>query len=595
MDTAPGHAMQTAMIPTATGNLDLASLAAAVAGLAAVHDPAEKAFLGIASALEEASGVLGSLQVSFTDLVERLEGSETASTTKRLREATRQIAALTEGEHGSTEVLAGLGALVKQIEGRLLALSKVLNEVGALAINAKIQASQTASGGIDFSVFTTEIHRLGLLAKQTLDQICIRLMTLDRTIGDALTGERDFERHAARELATVQGRLATGLDILADRRKRSAMAVEKVGLLSRDTAQRVVACMTELQFNDTASQRIEHVRDAIGIVSDLARSGDEVQIVALIGGVCRLQAMQLTRTGAEYQERVEILIANLGELAEVALKILSDTDGAIADGNSPGHQDDHHSFIGGLESDIALAAKLLKDQAVVRKRVKDIVQSVSTGLASMAADLEAIHSIDADMRVMGLNATFKCGRLGDKGRALGVIAHELRACSKRTEEFSAQISRLLQSAFEMSKSLGNQDDHDAGSVSRLETEMNDSLADLGPLAGSLDQALDRLHRDGEKVAKLLGDTAGKIDVHRQMHATLTRASEKLAEIADKTGVDDSGIAAVGERLRTLLAGHYTMQSERLIHQLVADCFVEDHTPPPVKPSGSDVNIDDLLF
>lgn len=597
MDDAPGQppAVEVTTIPVDHGNLDLARLAAVVADLAAVNAPAETAFLGIGSALETASGGLGRLQICFADLVERLEGNETTATTARLQNAVEQLAALADGEHGSTAVLAGLGDLVTQIEGRLLALAKVLGEVGALAINAKIQASQITTDGVDFSVFTTEIHRLGILAKQTLEQIYARLMALGRTIRDALVGERDFERHAARELATVQGRLATGLVVLSDRRKRASMAVEKVGLLSRDTAQRVVSCMTELQFNDTACQRIEHVRDAIGIVSDLARSGEEEQIATLIGAVCRLQSTQLSRTAGEYQERVEILIANLHELATVALKILADTDAAISAGNPQDRQADHHSFIGGLRHDITLAARLLKDQAVLRERVKDIVQSVSTGLASMTKDLEDIHSIDADMRVMGLNATFKCGRLGGQGRALGVIAHELRACSKRTEEFSAQISRLLRSAFDMAKSLGTQEGHDAASVSRLETEMNDSLVDLGTLSGALDEALDRLHGDGEAVADLLGKTAGNIDVHRQMQAILTGASDKLAGIADITGVDDSGIVTVSERLRTLLAGHYTMQSERLVHQLFADCFAEDHAPPPVVAGGSETDIDDLLF
>ena len=80
-----------------------------------------------------------------------------------------------------------------------------------------------------------------------------------------------------------------------------------------------------------------------------------------------------------------------------------------------------------------------------------------------------------------------------------------------------------------------------------------------------------------------------------MHSILTQASDKLAAIAEMTGVDDSGIVTVSERLRTLLAGHYTMQSERLVHQLFADCFAEDHAPPPAIVAGSDVDIDDLLF
>jgi len=577
-----------------TATLDMAALTSVMAELGTLNGPAEEAFLAIGSVLGEASGLLGGIQDSFASLVERLDGSEATATANGLERATERIASLAGGNQGSVEMLVRLGDVVRQIEGRLLALSKVVGEVGALAINAKIQASLIETGGTDFTVFTAEIERLGILAGQNIDRTGGRLRELERTITEALSGEHDFERAAADELGRVQGRLAEGLTILAAQRKTAAAAVERVGRHSSDTAQRVVACMTELQFNDTACQRIEHVRDAMGIVTELVRSGTEENIEALVGAVCRLQALQLSRTAADYQERVEILIANLTEIAMDTRGIVDDSEAAISSGEHAVGGHERGSFIDLLEGDITLAARLLTDQAAGRERVKAIVQTVSTGFAQMATDLDAIHSIDADMRVMGLNATFKCARLGDHGRALGVIAHELRSCSKRTEEVSGQISGLLQNAMDVSKGLGAQEGSDAAIVSELGRSMINSLVNLGALSSALDGVLGKLHHDGDRVASLLGGAADTITVHHRMSASLTQAAAKLAGVADLIGIDDADIAGVGERIRTLLAGHYTMQSERLIHQIFADCF-SDEPSATTAASEPSANIDDLLF
>jgi hypothetical protein len=80
-----------------------------------------------------------------------------------------------------------------------------------------------------------------------------------------------------------------------------------------------------------------------------------------------------------------------------------------------------------------------------------------------------------------------------------------------------------------------------------------------------------------------------------MHEALTKAAEKLETVAGMTGVVDADIEAMSERVRALLAGRYTMQSERLIHQIFADCFSAEQESVSLEASAADCDIDDLLF
>jgi len=570
-------------------------LTSVMADLGTLNAPAEEAFLAITAVLGDSSTILGEVRTSFEGLIGHLQSSGTTSNIEGLRQAAERIATLSVKSGGSNEVLVQLDGVVRQIEANLSSLSKVIAEVGGLAINAKIEAALIAAAGIDFTVFTSEIQRLRGLAQEAIGQTGGRLHSLRRVILDALSEEHTFERSAAAELAGVQERLRDGIAIIAQQHQAASAAVQRASLHSQDTAQRVVASMMELQFNDTACQRIQHVRDAMATIIELAQAGAEENISLLVGAVCRLQALQLSRTAADYQDRVEALIVHLREITNDALKICAEADAAVSnDKNSVGDKRGG-SFIGTLEKDVSIGAQLLNREAAGQERVRAVIHSVSTGFTEMKRDIDSLHSIDADMRVMGLNATFKCTRLGPSGRALGVIAQELRSCSKRTEEISGQISRLLLTAIDISGTLGTSENNDAEMVSELGKWMMSSSLDLGSLSRTLEESLDKLRQDGERVAHLLSNTANKITVHRHMSAALLTAGQKLNGIADATGVQGADIDVVGERIRSLLANHYTMQSERLIHELFADHFDDETAEASAEAPATETDIDDLLF
>ena len=154
--------------------------------LGGLNGPAEDAFLAIGSVLGEASSLLGGIQTGFATLVERLEGGEAAATATGLVNATERFASLGSGSHGSTEVLLRLVGVVGQIEARLRTLSKVVGEVGALAINAKIQASLIEAGGTDFTVNSTVVYETAVFSIAEIS--AARATSLSDSAFDPLAG-----------------------------------------------------------------------------------------------------------------------------------------------------------------------------------------------------------------------------------------------------------------------------------------------------------------------------------------------------------------------------------------------------------------------
>ncbi|HMA48113.1 MAG TPA: methyl-accepting chemotaxis protein, partial [Magnetospirillaceae bacterium] len=223
-------------------------------------------------------------------------------------------------------------------------------------------------------------------------------------------------------------------------------------------------------------------------------------------------------------------------------------------------------------------------------RTSDMVAAVSQGFLDMAKDLEAIQSIDADMRIMGLNATLKCGRLGDSGRALGVVAQELRSCSRRTEDTAKTIGDLLKMALASSRQLGESEGETATARGEApQRVMERSIAGLSAVSAAMGESLDALRREAPALSQSLAGCADSLAFH---HRLRSEADRVMALIEQEASRSDAGVATEADHheLRRHLEPLYTMDSEREVH----DGF-DGITSVKAESGSSSDSVDDLFF
>jgi len=559
---------------------------------------AEHAFLPIGDTLGHAVEVFSRLNGDLAGLAETLHGQDAESAVARLEQTIHGVSLMAGGEDRAGPLLLQLEAGAIEVAKRLDLLRRIIGEVVALAINGKIQAAQVTAAGVDFSVFTTDISRLGLMAGASTEQAAGRLSAVRTAVASAREAAADFERNEAKELDTVRSRIETSLAILADRRRRAALAADSVAGKSRQITERIANTVSELQINDSVCQRIEHIRKALRAVRSLAAAeavtepgcawlGElpEIRRRLMIGGVCRLQADLLKGGAGDYRREVEGLARNLSALAAEAGGILAEAEAAFASGGGG-------SFVAEIEQDIRRASELLAAYASARDRTRSVVGAVSEGFRAMATDLAAIRDIDADMRIMGLNATLKCGRLGKDGLALGVVAHELRMCSRRTEECSHVIGEMLKNVLALSDALGalSAEDGDGGNGDPIEV-MAGSLAILQALGESMSAALARLRADAGGVSSALTETAAAIGIHHRVEKAAGDGITRLVKMADTLAAKSELDDALHKDIHRLMQPSYTMDGERIIH---ADFAGDDVAAMTIQAKPSD-NTDDFFF
>lgn len=560
------------------------ALTAIDGALGRVTGSADQTFLEIGGTLGHAVDVFGRLSATLTALGDQLHGDDATRAIASMEQAVQATTRLSEGENRATPLLMQLQDLTQEAGKQLNGLQHILGEVAALAINGKIQAVQVAARGLDFSVFTSEVGRLGQLAQQATGQVAIRLHVVNAGIASARAAAADFERNEAAELDTVRQRLTESLSSLARRRQMAARAAETVAAQSQQVGRRIAATVAELQINDNVSQRLEHVRTVLRTLC-LPGAG----AAALAAPAMLLQARQLRGGAEDYRAEVDGLVRNLHALAADAAAIQAEAETAFS-GSGGG------LFMQDIARDIARAGQLLGAYAGARQRIQGVVDQVSRAFQAMAADLAKIRSIDADMRIMGLNATLKCGRLGNEGRALGVVAHELRANSKRTEECTQAIAAILARIMDLSGELASASEAEQAIERTIPLDVMTLSADaLTALGDTLSAALDTLRGETAAVAQGLGSTASGITIHHQVATAALDAAARLETLAPADSASAAG-PAVRDDLARRLQPLYTMERERAIHRalLGGDGLL---TPPPAaSPAGAaEEDIDSLFF
>lgn len=565
--------------------------------------PNEAAFIALGEALSCARSKLRSGGEQFRLLSERMDQGDGVRSARALSDSRDEIISIHAESREVAAELAALGQSLAAVGHPVAVLAKIIGEVAVLGTNAKIQAAQVGSTGIDFSVFTKDVDRLHGLAEEAMNATSARLAGL-KSILDAICAESEaFHRGDAAELKVLAERLGLHLAALGERRDQARRALVHLERRSVDIGERVSRCIGALQVNDLTSQRIGHVQAALSLLSGLVDTHaaedpdcawiqelDEGRRRLLIGTVCTLQATQLERAAADFQNAVGELGANLRGLA-------ADANATIAESQKVfGGEGAKTTFIHDVLADVHRAMDLLdlfcRTDESIRARIEALVQ----GFASMKGDLDAIRSIDADMRIMGLNATLKCSRLGNAGVALGVVAQELRACSRRTEETSRAIGAAIGTVSSDAAMVADRSAREREAAAAVAVRMRESVGVLDEFGQVLDDALAGMDETYGEVGRLLVGVGGELGIGRALGTGIASIAQTLRIQGHSCAGRDADPSLVREDIQRMLGQHYTMASERVIHELFADGnAAEAVMEQAAADGGGDAGIDSLFF
>jgi hypothetical protein len=547
----------------------------------------EVTFLRAGQTLEASSGILAELTSRFATVLEELEGEKPGQALQALLGISARVTSLGQNRLQENAKFARIRGLTEAIGGRIAQLKVSLKHVDSLAVNAKIAAADIRVPGTDFMRFAEEIGHTLQQARTTLDQFDNELRIVRQHVAVAQTGQQTFDLRQQEAANSITERLSATVQSIAQQHERAARAGLEVRLGSARVRQRICDAILALQIGDITRQRLEHADAVLKELSGTrALDADAQRLYARLAR--GLQSAQLVDAAGDFDQDVRQVIGSLNSLAAEArgLRTLGD-DAYGAAGRIGG------SFIAQLEGQISEALGLFESFETAQAEVANVTATVSDATAGLSAHLRTVQWLEADIRIMGLNTTFKCARIGREGLALSVIAQELRDFANGFAKEAGALMQEVETVAGISNMLTGATDEDQGAITSEGTRgMRDALVTLRQMGQMLDRAIKELEVDSDRVVTLLVETVSNLAVQGEIGQVLRDAAEQLAESSPVGGVDFAELPAPIVQRLALIERAYTMSNERSVH----DRFLgRPVSAEPVAETASGSAMEDFLF
>ncbi|MGA3399835.1 MAG: hypothetical protein ABSC95_11490 [Acetobacteraceae bacterium] len=537
---------------------------------------AERHFDAIGHSLEQAVGILAALTASFQALLGDLRGSELAQSGQDLAAVAARVGMLSGAAQADVATLRHLAGIAEAIDGRIARMHIVLREVDILAMNARLVAASMGAAGTGFLPFAAEIRRSAGAARDGLDRLATELAGARQHLQAAGQAAGAFVGRHAGTMQAIIGRLAASVASIEAHVRLSGNAASVVAARSEEIHGQVAAAIVALQLGDITRQRIEHMQSACQLLS---------QAAAPPALACRLVAAHLLDVAEELERGAARIVQELHGLAAEAGDIARQGNQTYgASGRAAG------SFLDELEADAQQAQALFGDLRAAHATVNPRIAAVLQAADGLVGHVATIRSVEADIHIMGINTSLKCGRLGVVGRPLSVISQAVRDCGRQTAQHAAGVLDALQGLLadagtlaEVGAATG------ADAIDAAAQRMTEAVRRLGGTAERMGAALIGLAVDGEAVARLLHTAVEGFAVQHEIGAVLREAAtacHRQAGQATDEPIPDAVLAHI--------AAGYTMARERTVHARFAPLQGVPPTDEPVAATEAEA-FADVLF
>jgi methyl-accepting chemotaxis protein len=345
-----------------------------------------------------------------------------------------------------------------------------------------------------------------------------------------------------------------------------------VSAISGEVTGSISEVVSSMQMHDMTRQKIEHVVEAMErLIGELADSGisggdgDRLRKVIIeAGDVCELQEAQLKFASNELYTAVCSIVDNLREVARKQSQIAQETITITGSTDST-----NSSFVDVMSKGMTAVTAVLASCAATDQNMSATLKKVAQTIDEIAAFVTDIEEIGSEIDLIALNAQVKAALTGPEGAALGVLAEAIKKLSdeavRQTDAVASSLTEIHAATEHMLAGSENQLFTD---IDDIQNELRTILRTLGEMNTEMLSVMSGLNGQVLSLTEDVEQTVSGVDVHERTKVMADGVLADLQKIVAQSRQIEPASNEFKENLRHM-EEHYTMESERHIHEALA--------------------------
>ncbi len=477
-----------------------------------------------------------------------------------------------ESEQSSMSLLKTL-QMIAGVDEPLAGFKKIMNILHVLGISTKIESARLGQLGAGFNTLADDVENLAVQISDKSSRIMSENVSLSSKIQETLGRMNDIEAGQREDVRLVLDTTRSSLEMITGVHRKCAEVASAIATASDEISRNISQVVTSMQFHDITRQQLEHVEEALCDLEcqiEEARAAGEVndqtvgstsKLAGDVYGACRLQSAQLLHARDGLASAVSGIIGNLQGLADKGQGIVRQTREMIRAADGAGD-----SLFIEIEKNLAPVVGLLAKSAAANSNLARALESVAETVGEISTFVIDIETIGEEIKLIALNSQIKAARTGKEGAALGVLAEAIQRLSVEACLQTAAVSGTLRDITRVTEVFTGNNAVQASSGELDPEAMSIRLkALIDSIRNMNDEVMTSLAQSDAAVQELTDDiesvTSG-ITVHELVDAEVGEISAELEKVMARTCEIVPEAATID---LTSLAGRYTMQSEREIH------------------------------
>jgi hypothetical protein len=465
-------------------------------------------------------------------------------------------------------------------------MQETLRYLRTFAVTAKI----AGAGIADFAGFAEEILERIQDGTRQVNEFSDRIHLLGRGLGSVVSNGQRIIRNYDETIPQIVAGLSSGGSQIGKHRKVLMERADNVRGIARGIQGKLASALSAMQIGDITRQRIEHCQSSLGLLDEYLASPDAValdddQRNSLSGVIGTLVSLQLRETIDDFDRDTGKIVATVESFRADLTQI-----DALRRSMAEGDGGESENAMRQLESGVGAARGAVREIEAVADEASELSRSIGQTVAELVKGIGIVQLVRTDIHYMALNTNLRCSKIGDEGKAINVVAAELRNYAGALDGSAEKILIELRTLEDTSRRLSAVEQ--AGAEGSLDLRLDKAMGNIRAVGDRMDAEITHLSEQSRTAVGDMDASLARLDFKAELGEVLRSCAEEsfASEDADRL----PGIEAALAELSGKIARLYTMVSERELHARVMG-EAPPAEPPTIVSVMSEDDIDDALF